>query len=58
MMECDECKRYLKCYACEKMLKCMEVKRIMNRTECFVCDMDCDDVEKEGDGNNDKKTIH
>lgn len=49
MMECDECKRYLKCYACEKMLKCMEVKRIMNRTECFVCDMDCDDVKKEGE---------
>lgn len=45
-MECNECMRFLKCYACEKMLKCQEVKRIFKRTECFVCDMDCDDVER------------
>ena len=48
-MECNECKRFLKCYACEKMLKCMEVKRMIKRTECFVCDMDCDDVEEGGE---------
>ena len=50
-MDCDKCKRFLKCYACEKMLKCMEVKRIMQRTECFVCDMDCADAEREGEEN-------
>ena len=49
-MECNECKRFLKCYACEKMLKCMEVKRIKERTGCFVCDMDCEVEEGEENG--------
>lgn len=45
-MDCVECFRYLRCYACEKMLKCQEVKRMAKRKECFVCDMDCDDMEE------------
>ena len=50
-MKCDKCKRFLKCYACDNMLKCMELKRIMDRVDCFVCDMDCEDSETDGEEN-------
>lgn len=45
-MECNECFRYLRCYACEKLPKCDELKVMAKRKECFVCDMDCDEVER------------
>ena len=48
-MECNECKRFLKCYACENALKCMEVKRILKRIDCFVCEMDCENLEVDGE---------
>ncbi len=48
-MDCNECKRFLKCYACENALKCKEVKRILKRIDCFVCEMDCENLETEGE---------